>query len=259
MSRHFLCVILITMFIQVSITVSFFKGADYFASTATMKYQDALEYCSEGGGHLARIKELGQQKFVLQYVAGSKAYWIDARKNDQGFVWSDNNTLTWANWYRGHPKCTMDTCGVYVDDDNTWMTIDYSGGALKMAACERTAVDKVEVLNETLRALLDEKMETVKSSIDHIIDLLNAAHVNYVDEGSDKQDYGSHSLPQIIHEDYEDPHLTMLYTVICAMGLMHAVTFYLIFKKDKVGALFDSNQHENLVNQLNDIQIMADA
>ncbi|VVC24984.1 Hypothetical protein CINCED_3A003560 [Cinara cedri] len=76
----------------------------------TLDWQDAEDYCVQGGGHLASIDNHRTQMLVDTVLINSPsysdntAYWIGATDmNNEGFFkWTDSSPFTYSNWYQGH-------------------------------------------------------------------------------------------------------------------------------------------------------------
>lgn len=85
-------------------------GNCYLFGTEPMNYDDAQQFCTDNGGHLAEPRSKKETKVInnkIEKHAGGESYWIGLtdRRSEGTFVWgSDNTEVTYTNWYKNEPN-----------------------------------------------------------------------------------------------------------------------------------------------------------
>ena len=82
-----------------------FGGSKYFCSLANASWPIANSNAKANGGYLAEINNAEENAFLANILTIQKA-WIGLNDANQegSFVWSNNNPLTYSNWYPDQPN-----------------------------------------------------------------------------------------------------------------------------------------------------------
>ena len=82
-----------------------FGGSKYFCSLANASWPNASNSAQANGGYLAEINDAGENAFLANILTIQRA-WIGLNDAavEGNFVWSNNNPLSYSNWYPGQPN-----------------------------------------------------------------------------------------------------------------------------------------------------------
>ena len=82
-----------------------YGGSKYYCSTSNASWPNANAIAQANGGYLAEINDAGENAFLANILTLQRA-WIGLNDAavEGNFKWSNNNPLSYTNWYPGQPN-----------------------------------------------------------------------------------------------------------------------------------------------------------